>query len=205
MLVLPDRGHPARPERRRSRPMRPGAGKQRRCDTFVASILVMQRDHILPGENLKATDQDFRAIGRTQRLSSRSNRRRNSGPRHGPPRSARAGSALPSSPGSPWRGPAPAGCGVGDRRRRPSAPPRRCAGLMSMPRLLRLGQEQRVLHGGIEGAAQRLDPLARRVGRGHERARDAGVGGDEGQAPCGRPRSWRARSSAARRRAPDAA
>jgi hypothetical protein len=23
----------------------------------------MQRDHILPGENLKATDQDFRALG----------------------------------------------------------------------------------------------------------------------------------------------
>ena len=39
---------------------------------------------------------------------------------------------------------------------------------------LGLGQEFRVLHGGVEGAAQRLDAIRRRAGRGEERGADFG-------------------------------
>ena len=51
---------------------------------------------------------------------------------------------------------------------------------MSMSKLLRFGNELRILHGGVERAAQCLHTLGRNAGRGHIGAADRDVGGEEG-------------------------
>ena len=47
--------------------------------------------------------------------------------------------------------------------------------------LVGFGQEQRILHGGVESATQRGDALAWRLGRSDESAGNAGIGRQEGQ------------------------
>ena len=65
-------------------------------------------------------------------------------------------------------------------------------GLMSVFALLGFGEELRVLHGGVEGAAQRLDALTRHSGVGDDSGREIAVSADMNSSTWRSRRSWQA-------------